>query len=315
VRVRLEAPAVLVRGDRFILRAYSPSVTIAGGVILDPQPPRAGIRTPAGRARFAGLDPRRASAAAEAAALIIEERGAQGLARAALTSRLGVDPAAVESLVEELVRGGRAARLDETLMAPRVIEERRRAVLAALDDYHRAQPLSEGLPREEVRERWFGRAHPALFEHVVQALVGEGRIVARDRLALASHRLTLSPDEGRARDALERLYREAGLKPPDETVLAPSVGAPADLVDRMLKLLLRQRVLVKVDALIFHADALARLKRDIAGLKGGGAQSARVDVGAFKERYGITRKFAIPLLEYLDRERVTKRMGEARIVL
>ena len=78
--------------------------------------------------------------------------------------------------------------------------------------------------------------------------------------------------------------------------------------------MLRQRALVKVDTLIFHADALEGLKSDIRSLKAGNP-AARVDVAAFKEKYGITRKYAIPLLEFLDRERVTRRVGDSRVVL
>jgi selenocysteine-specific elongation factor len=82
----------------------------------------------------------------------------------------------------------------------------------------------------------------------------------------------------------------------------------------MVTLLVRQKTLVRVEDLLFHADALARLKSEIASLKSAGAP-ARVDVAAFKERYGVSRKFAIPLLEYLDRERVTRRVGDSRIVV
>ena len=83
----------------------------------------------------------------------------------------------------------------------------------------------------------------------------------------------------------------------------------------MLKLLLRQKVLVRIDVLVFHDEALRRLKDDVAGLKASPGAVARIDVAAFKERFGVSRKFAIPLLEYLDRERVTRRMGDTRVVL
>ena len=86
------------------------------------------------------------------------------------------------------------------------------------------------------------------------------------------------------------------------------------IADRVFKLLQRQKVLVKVDGLLFHHEALKRLKEDVAALKRPGAD-ARLDVATFKERFGVTRKFAIPLLEYLDRERVTRRVGDARVVL
>jgi selenocysteine-specific elongation factor len=105
------------------------------------------------------------------------------------------------------------------------------------------------------------------------------------------------------------------LTPPDLATLPAAAGMPGPVIDRVIKLLLRQKTLVKVDGLIFHASALAQLKVDVRGLKGVGGTGGRVDVSAFKERYGITRKFAIPLLEYLDRERVTRRVGDARVVL
>jgi selenocysteine-specific elongation factor len=184
-------------------------------------------------------------------------------------------------------------------------------LLSALKAHHESQPLSEGLPREEARERLFGRAAPAVFEHVLAELAGQRKILVRDRVALAGHQVSLSPEESRAREAIERLFREAGLAPPDAAAVVAAANVPAAVADRVAALLLRQKTLVKLDTLLFHADALSRLKADVRGL----SKDARVDVSAFKERYGITRKFAIPLLEYLDRERVTRRVGDSRIVL
>jgi selenocysteine-specific elongation factor len=123
--------------------------------------------------------------------------------------------------------------------------------------------------------------------------------------------VSLSPEESRAREAIERLFREAGLAPPDPAAVVAAANVPAAVADRVAALLLRQKTLVKLDTLMFHADALSRLKADVRAMN----KDARVDVAAFKQRYGITRKFAIPLLEYLDRERVTRRVGDSRVVL
>jgi selenocysteine-specific elongation factor len=153
-----------------------------------------------------------------------------------------------------------------------------------------------------------------VFDRVVHDLAAGGIIVGRERLALASHRVSLSEPELQAKAAVERIYREAGLKPPDPSALPAEVRASADVVDRMLKLLVREKRLVKIDAMFFHAEALAQLKQDVIRLKQSNA-AATVDVPAFKERYAITRKFAIPLLEYLDRERVTRRVGDGRVIL
>ena len=116
-------------------------------------------------------------------------------------------------------------------------------------------------------------------------------------------------------DQLRGAYRDGGLKPPDAAAIATHVGAPAPVVDRIVRLLLRQKTLVKVDALIFHDEMLKQLKAEVAALKDSTGAGARIDVATFKDRFGVSRKFAIPLLEYLDRERVTRRVGESRVVL
>ncbi len=319
-RLRLESETVLTRGDRFILRAYSPPLTIGGGIVLDPRPPRLGIRTPNGRARFAVLDPLSPGSAQardeQAALAMIGESGVAGFPSQALVSRVGLAADAARTLADALVAGRRVARIDDTLIPADALRSLSAAVTRMLGDYHRAQPLSEGMPREEVRERLAGKAAAGVFDHVIAGLADAGKIVAGGRLALSGHRVALSEDETRARDGIAQALREAGLRPPDSAELAASLGIKADLLARVTGLLVRQRVLVKVDALLFHEEALSRLKHDIADLKRtapGGV--ARVDVAAFKERYGITRKFAIPLLEYLDRERVTRRMGDTRLVI
>jgi selenocysteine-specific elongation factor len=336
VRVRLEAPAVLARGDRFIIRAYSPAVTIGGGDVLDPRPPRIGIRTPAGARWFdrigcgregdrpdrtlpAPAGSARAAHGSEdatgAVAAMVEDRGAQGFPLSALISRAGVPPLDVPAFVDGLVASGTVVLVGSLLVPARSLRDLRERLLRELEGYHRLQPLSEGLPREEARERLFRRADPAVFERLIADLVSERSLVAGDRLALASHRVSLSPEEERAKEALETLFRTAGLKPPDPSALAASIGIGRDVTDRMLKLLLRQKVLARVDDLVFHVEALQRLKNEVVGLKRERGAEARVDVASFKDRYGISRKFAIPLLEYLDRERVTRRVGETRRVL
>jgi selenocysteine-specific elongation factor len=151
---------------------------------------------------------------------------------------------------------------------------------------------------------------------VVAELVASGRIVAGDRLALASHRVEVIGEEKAARDGLERIYREAGLRPPDLKDAAAALALGVDVAEAMMALLVRQRVLIRVETFLFHQEALAHLKEDMTALKQtGNNPAARLDVAMFKDRYGISRKYAIPLLEYLDRERVTRRVGDSRVFL
>jgi selenocysteine-specific elongation factor len=298
VRARLEGPAVLTRGDRFVVRAY----------------PRSAIRTPAGRRRFERLDSSLAPPD-EAIAAMVEERGAGGLPVAALVSRAGIPPGEVEATIGRLIDAERGVQAGDVLVSPRVLAHLRDRLMAELRAHHVAQPLSEGVPREELRERLFGRASLSVFSRVLADLTSDGRLVARDRVALAGHRVALSPQEDQARAAIEAVLRRAGLTPPDSGALRETAGVAPDVADRVIALLVRQRVLVRLDTLVFHADALERLKADIAQVKAAPAPPSRLDVAAFKERYGITRKYAIPLLEYLDRERVTRRVGDSRMIL
>jgi len=316
-RIRLEGPAVLTRGDRFILRAYSPLVTVGGGVVLDPHPPRSATRNAAAFARFRRLDVREGAAAPQESAVLsfIDERGAAGLARSALVSRAGIAPADAEVLERKLTSAGKATRLENVLVSPVVLQDLSSRLLTAVTAHHAAQPLSDGMPREEARERLFGSAAPAVFEHVVASLIATGTLAGRDRLTLAGHQMSLSAEEARAREAIERLFRDGALAPPDLAAVSSGTGVAAAVVDRVARLLVRQKTLIKVEALLFHADALSSLKADVVALKESEGAHARVDVAAFKARYGISRKYAIPLLEYLDRERITRRVGDTRVLL
>ena len=315
VRVRLETPVAVTRGDRFVLRSYSPSVTIAGGRVLDPAPPGGGVRLAATAERLARLEAPWAGQGVEADALrlFVEDAGAQGVTRAALAARAGAVTAAGRRRVDDCCR-----RPDVWVVGDRALLARWRDVLgervrAALAAHHDAQPLSEGMSREEVRERVLRHAHADVADAVLEGLAREGTIRGRDRLALAGRGVTLTGEEQAAQAALAAAYREAGLAPPEPEALAVRTGLAPAVVGRVTQLLLRQQVLIKAGVLVFHRDALAQLRADVQALKAAGP--ATVDVAGFKDRYGLTRKYAIPLLEYLDRERVTRRDGDRRVVL
>ncbi len=315
-RVRLEGPAVVTRGDRFILRAYSPLETVGGGVILDPHPPRTAIRTAAALERFRQLegsaDPEEAAAAA--VLTFIEERAGGGMPRAALISRAGLDAEAARATEARLVADGRVTVVGDTLVAAAALAALEARLGTAVAAHHSAEPLSGGLPREEARERLFKGAAPAVFEHVLAGLVAKGTLSGGDRLTTAGREVSLSADEARARETIERLLQEAGLAPPAMAAIVAAAGVAAAVVERVAALLVRQKQLVRIDGLLFHAAALERLKADVRAQTGAGEGEDRVDVAAFKARYGISRKYAIPLLEYLDKERVTRRVGDARVV-
>jgi selenocysteine-specific elongation factor len=323
-RIRLESPMVMTRGDRFVLRAYSPVVTIGGGCVLDPHPPRGALRTAAARARFAALDPGVGRSvfdpdATERAALVmLDERGREGLPLTMFTERLGLRGSAIEHAVARLVRSGRAVRLGggggDLLVSSAVLNRLAEALIEQVTRHHHAQSDSEGLPREEARDRL--AVAPRVFEHLLQQLASAGTLQGRDRLALPTHRAAVPDADAAALARVEAAVQASGLKPPDPGDLSQGLALPPATVERLINLLVRQKRLVKIGTLVFHPDALARLKDETRALKAGApAGRAIVNVASFKTRYDVSRKYAIPLLEYLDRERITRRVGDERVVL
>jgi selenocysteine-specific elongation factor len=188
-------------------------------------------------------------------------------------------------------------------------------LLAAVSAFHTASPMSEGMPREALRTQATPAASAPVFDALMAMLVRKGTLIDRERVARRDFRVAVPGGE----DALARIeaaYVEAGLTPPEGPALAETLGLPATSVATAVAYLVRQKRLVKVDPLVMHPSAVDRLKKDVAAMKqAGGSAPVTLDVAAIKERYGISRKFAIPLLEFLDRERVTRRVGEHRVLL
>jgi selenocysteine-specific elongation factor len=312
-RLHLERPVALTRGDRFVLRAYSPMMTIGGGVVLDPAPPSGRLRSVAGFERLRRLDA--LDDHAEAVLTMVGEAAGAGVTVGALAPRVGRTAVEVRRVAATLVEKGALISMGERLVAAATVEAAREALLTIAGAYHRTHPLEPGLPREEARERLARQAGPALFEHVAQALVAAGRLAAGRHLVLSTHRIVLTDEETRVKDELARMFLREALSPPDPAAWARERGVDEALADRMLKLLVRDGTVERLDTLLFHRDVLGRLRKDVAGLSAGAGEPVRIDVAWFKQRNGITRKFAIPLLEYLDRVRVTRRAGRERIVI
>lgn len=311
-RLRLELPAVSTRGDRLILRSYSPAVTIGAATVLDPAPTTLGIRSPQARQRLEVL---RTANPVEALGALVRERGLRGVPVAHAVARTGLAPAAVSAAIDELRRTGGVVQAGDRLVGTEALSAAGRTVVTLAGGFHAQHPLSEGIPREEVRVRAFRGVDAAVFERVLSQLVQSGALVDRERLALPSHRAAVPGGEDTVA-AVETAFRAGGLTPPDMATVAAELSLTPAAVEAAVAYLIRQKHLLKLGGLAVHQAALVDLKSAMAEWKAaGGGTAVHIDVGQFKDRYGVTRKFAIPLLEYLDRERVTRRIGDARVLL
>jgi selenocysteine-specific elongation factor len=184
-----------------------------------------------------------------------------------------------------------------------------------VEEYHRDSPLGQGLPREEARERLTKYAAPELFQYVVAQLVEEGTLVSGRHLSFANHQIVLTEQETVVKTRLEGRFLASGLTPPELDQVVVDEGFNKASIDRMAALLVRDGALERVSGLLFHSVVLERLKIDMLALKKGRNGPVPLEMGEFKEQFGVSRKYAIPLLEYLDYVHVTRRLGSGRVVV
>jgi selenocysteine-specific elongation factor len=333
VRVRLHAGAAMTRLDRIVLRGVASATTIGGGVVLDPEPPSGGLRRAGSLERFrqldganveAGLQGGRSAGLLRAAALWIVEASGRCVTAADLVRRGGTDLDTAQRALTLLVEEGRAVPSAQGFVDPGALDGLERRVRAVLEAFHRARPAEAGMPQESLRTQLTPRPAPGLFELGLDRLRMAGFVTGTDRVSLASHKPAVTEADAASRATIEDALRSGGLTPPGIDDIAARCGLPRDAFDRTLRALVSEGVVVKAGPLLLHRDVLARLVEDVraAGSNapasagpGASRPAATIDVAWFKTRFGLSRKFAIPLLEHLDRVRVTRRVGDARLVL
>jgi selenocysteine-specific elongation factor len=234
-----------------------------------------------------------------------------------IISRTGATDSQIARARTLLIDSGRIAEVpgpSPALIATGAVQDLSQRVVALLEQHHRSEPLSVGASREEVRDRLFNRIRPEVFRTVIQRLVDSGKVAAeRDALRLSSHRPALGGAEAEAKRKLEQSLKLAGLRAGTIEETAAAAGVTIDLARKLYALLVGERRVLKIGDLVFHAEALDQLKTAVRARK---SMNPKMDVAVFKELTGgLTRKHAIPLLEYLDRERVTRRVGNEREIM
>jgi selenocysteine-specific elongation factor len=306
VRLKLPEAALLLPGDRFIIRQFSPVVTIGGGVVLDAAP----MQRMSDHAAFLNV-----LASNDAKATLkarIARRTHEGITMTKLVAETGWLRSVIETQMAQPLRQAQVLRIGDRLIDAPAILALQKLTLKKLHDFHKKNPLVSGIAKEELREQV--GASTEVFGASLEILLREKKIeVPGDLVRVYGQGVVMKDEEAESKKTIEDAFASAGLQVPAlQHVIA---GLKVDRVpaQKIVTLLLRDKVLIKIsDELIFHRSALEALRRQMAAYR---LQSSKIDVAKFKELTGITRKYAIPLLEYLDRERVTKRVGDAREIL
>ena len=297
-RIVLRDPALLLPGDRFIIRMFSPVVTIGGGTVVDIGERRYRRSEPPA----ARLDVLASNDIAARIALLVRE-SEFGMSVSDLIARTGLQPDVLAKAPVKLISP------HNWLTDPAWFQSTLDRLLRAVRQFHAQNPLQPGIAKQDLRARELPAAPPFLIDALLaesKDLAVEGEIV-RSR----AHKVTFKEDEEQARAAIERAFEQAGLAVPAVAEVLAKSGVEAARARTLLAILLRENRLTRVSAeLVFHRTAIDRLRELLAAHK-----SQRFNVSAFKEWTGVSRKYAIPLLEYLDRERLTRREGDERLVL
>ena len=308
VRIRVPEPTLLLPGDRFIIRQFSPVVTIGGGVVLDAAPiPRFKQSTVDALLRHAA-----SGNAGEMLALRVARRWYRGLTMAQAVSETGWRREAIESRLAGQLAAGKVLRFGDLFFHSDTMGALQRLVPQALASFHETNPLVPGMGKETLREKF--TLSPEVFAAVLDLLTREKKIeVSGDVVRLPGRGVVMKDEEAESKKKIEDAFASAGLKVPALYEVISGLKVDKTRAQKIVTLLLRDKVLIKIsDELVFHRSSLEELRRQISAQK---AKSPKIDVATFKEMTGVSRKYAIPLLEYLDRERVTKRVGDARQIL
>jgi selenocysteine-specific elongation factor len=293
-RLVLAEPVLALPGDRFIIRMFSPVTTIGGGVIADVT----GKRYRAGEDFAARLETLLNGSAAARVELLAGEPPF-GMEQTAAIARTGL---------REIPATANLERAGAWLIPRNRVTELAALLRAKIAEFHKRNPLLPGIPKAELKAAAMAKASNAVFEHALSAIaeaLQEGEVIR-----LRSHRIVLGNDEQQARGMIESAFANAGLAAPAMSEVLKACPVEPARAKSILQMLLKEGRLIRIHPdLVLHATALAGLRSQLAGRRG-----QRFSVPEFKEWTGVSRKYAIPLLEYLDREHITVRQGDFRVI-
>ncbi len=315
-QLALDRPMVLLPGDHFILRGFAMQrhhgTTLGGGQVIRTLGARHRRGTPALLATLRANE--KASGCEERVDLEVQRAGTAGVGRAALQMRVPHSPRVVDAALARLQGARRVVRFDKergALIGIDALSSLKQGALDAVTAFHAAQPLADGMPREELRAKVTGDVK--LLHLVLESLATEKALVAeRDVVRLPGHDARKSSAaQGLAplAERVARLYAEALLQPPRTAEAAVALKSDAHEITQAIEMLARGGTLVKVKDLVFHKAALdalrARLVEELTA-------KGQITPQEWKELVGASRKFAIPLAEHFDAEKVTLRVGDLR---
>ena len=305
-RLKLPGPTLLLPGDRFIIREFSPVVTIGGGIVLDAAP----VGRQPDLAEF--LQTLTTGDRGQILEHRIRRRGRAGITLSRLVAETGWTQETIQTALSLAITSKQVQRIEGTFVEGTALTALQVDIFESVAAFHAKNPLSPGIPKEELQE--LAKANAAVFAFALDQLVADGKIeITGDLVCLRGRSIVMKDEEAESKKKIEDAFASAGLRVPALSDVLAGLKIDRARAQKIVTLLLRDKSLIKVaDDLVFHRGALEQLRGQIAAYK---SRASTIDIATFKEMTGVSRKYAIPLLEYLDRERLTKRVGDLRQIL
>jgi len=319
VQLLLEKKVAAWTGDRYVIRSYSPVATIGGGAILNNVSPRKRKRLLTSDREY-----NRSIAASlfhgtveDKILFFLRESGETGLTANDLGIRLGLFGKHLKRALSDPLSTKKLVVVDsanQRYVIREIAEEIREKVVDRLEMYHKENPLLVGLVKEELRSSVGKRVDTKVFNYCLNELLRKSVVVQEgSAVRMATHQVALKADEEKLRRELNDWYRTKGLSTPTlKETMEYFTDYPTSLVKDVLGLLQREGQLVKISETLYYSrDIIAPL---VESVKEAIEKEGEIDAPRFKALTGLTRKFSIPILEYLDRIKVTMRIGDKRVL-
>jgi selenocysteine-specific elongation factor len=313
-QLRLDEPVFCLHGDAFIIRRFSPTITIGGGLILHPNPSKHKSTDLEALEALRKLD---GSDIKEKIPVLLSVAAKRAIDLKELNSLLGLPAAELTGICKELSDAKKLVMLpasSHVLILPSVVESLKKSTLALIAAFHKENPIQKGLSKEELRKRFYDDLPLEVFRYCLDGMVEKHQLAILDEaVSLYGREVRLSAESEKVREMIESAFTQAGVQPPTLTELQNKLAADPEEIKRISFWMIKEKQLVKIaEDLVYLRTTLDEIKRRI---KEKFAPGAKLGVPDFKDIFGITRKHAIPLLEFLDREKFTRRLGADRIIL
>jgi selenocysteine-specific elongation factor len=303
-QLRLKDPVIVLSGDRYIIRRFSPLETLGGGEVLDPSPPK--------RRRkeiVSGLEVLHTGTLAQKISLKTEHAQTDGMSVQRLTGWINAGTGAVSEALKGLIKSGEILQFEDILLHRKSLASLQKGIMGLLRTFHQKNPLKHGMPKEEVRNQL--RIEPKIFNFILSGL--ENVVTEKDLLRLKEFRIALTSSEETFKTKIVEALEKGGFQPPSREELAAALKMDQKHISDILTILAKEGSTVRISETFSVSEKV--YQEMIARLRGFFSTKKEMTVADFRDLLDTTRKYALPFLEYLDSHKVTLRTGDVRKLL